>query len=126
MGCSWLSRKHNIFTYICYNIFSFDVSWYCSFKNESKKEWVIQKIILQHDLLKNKLKRNISIGCFGLAYKPNICDLRESPALVIIKKLLSKGADVYGYDPEASENMKELFPEVKFFPIFVILLPLLF
>ena len=33
---------------------------------------------------------------------------------MIIKKLLSKGADVYGYDPQASENMKELFPEVKF------------
>ena len=53
-------------------------------------------------LLQNNVK-NKKISVLGLSFKPNADDIRESPALVIIKKLLSKGADVYGYDPQTSK-----------------------
>ena len=35
MGCSGIFRKHNFSTYLCYNFFSSNVSWYSTFKNES-------------------------------------------------------------------------------------------
>ena len=78
--------------------------------NFEQKKYIFE---IFYRLLNNNVK-NKKISVLGLSFKPNTDDIRESPALVIIKKLLSKGADVYGYDPEASANMKELFPEVKF------------
>jgi len=50
-----------------------------------------------------------TIGMWGLAFKPNTDDIREAPALYIIEDLLSQGAKVKAYDPEAMENVKEMF-----------------
>jgi UDP-N-acetyl-D-mannosaminuronic acid dehydrogenase len=56
--------------------------------NDFKPEWVLQKVmttVANHPLNKP------SVACFGLAFKPDIDDLRESPALHIVNKL----ADTY-------------------------------
>ncbi|AZQ64359.1 UDP-glucose/GDP-mannose dehydrogenase family protein [Flammeovirga pectinis] len=49
------------------------------------------------------------IAIWGLAFKPNTDDIREAPAIYTIRELLKAGAEVYAYDPEAMENMKEIF-----------------
>ncbi|MCP4457310.1 MAG: hypothetical protein GY816_04685 [Cytophagales bacterium] len=45
----------------------------------------------------------------GLAFKPYTDDIREAPALENITALLSEGAKVQAYDPEAMENVKGIF-----------------
>jgi UDPglucose 6-dehydrogenase len=49
------------------------------------------------------------IGIWGLAFKPNTDDIREAPALYTIEKLIEAGAQVTVYDPEAMDNVKEIF-----------------
>ena len=78
--------------------------------NFDQKQYIFN---IFYGLLDNDVK-NKKISILGLSFKPNTDDIRESPALLIIEKLLSNGADVYGYDPEACQNMKEIFPEVNF------------
>jgi UDPglucose 6-dehydrogenase len=46
------------------------------------------------------------IGIWGLAFKPETDDIRESPALTLIEQLRSAGAQVIGYDPAAMPNIK--------------------
>ena len=48
------------------------------------------------------------IAFLGLAFKGGTDDVRETRALPMVEKLLELEADVVGYDPEASENFKEL------------------
>lgn len=58
--------------------------------NEGKPEWVINKVNEAVDAFSaktGKAKNEVRIACFGLAFKPNIDDLRESPALLITEKL---------------------------------------
>ncbi|HSU28196.1 MAG TPA: UDP-glucose/GDP-mannose dehydrogenase family protein [Chitinophagaceae bacterium] len=43
---------------------------------------------------------------WGLAFKPNTDDIREAPALAIIHELISAGATVSAFDPEAMKNVK--------------------
>lgn len=59
--------------------------------NDSKPQWVIEKVkVAISEFLLAHPERKLSdvvIGCFGLAFKPDIDDLRESPALDIAKNI---------------------------------------
>lgn len=54
------------------------------------------------------------IGILGLAFKPNTDDIRNAPALEIIKKLKSDGAKIKAYDPKAMTNAKKVFPDIQY------------
>ena len=72
-----------------------------------------QKIRFAQKLVE-KLGRPISgakIAVWGLAFKADTDDIRESPALDVIRYLLDHGASVRATDPKAMENMKQVFKE---------------
>ena len=54
--------------------------------NEAKPHWVVDRVIAKAERLKDP-----TIACLGLAYKPDIDDLRESPAVEIVRSLQEKG-----------------------------------
>ena len=67
--------------------------------NNHKAEWSIEKI--KNAALKFELQngRKPKVACMGLAFKPDIDDLRESPALNITRRLIVDGVDVIAVEP---------------------------
>ncbi|NAW59698.1 MULTISPECIES: UDP-N-acetyl-D-mannosamine dehydrogenase [unclassified Vibrio] len=61
--------------------------------NDSKPNWVVDKTKMAiADFLQentDKTAKDITIACYGLAFKPDIDDLRESPAMQIVKEISS-------------------------------------
>jgi UDPglucose 6-dehydrogenase len=51
------------------------------------------------------------VAVLGLSFKPNTDDVRESPALVIVRGLLAGGAEVRAYDPEAMDAFADMLKE---------------
>jgi UDPglucose 6-dehydrogenase len=49
------------------------------------------------------------IAVWGLAFKPETDDIREAPSLYMINALLSKGAEIIAFDPEAMKNVEEKY-----------------
>ena len=76
-----------------------------------------QKNILMPRIKKyfgNELK-NKKIAVWGLAFKPNTDDIREAPALYIIKELLNEHVVITAFDPEAMNNVKKMLGDkIKF------------
>lgn len=54
-----------------------------------------------------------TVALFGLAFKPNSDDTRDSPALDVGRQLIELGATVRGYDPQAMENAKRILPDLE-------------
>jgi UDPglucose 6-dehydrogenase len=52
-----------------------------------------------------------TVAVWGLAFKPRTDDIREAPALVLIDRLLAGGAKVQVHDPEAMENVRQIYGE---------------
>jgi len=72
--------------------------------NQKQREIFIRKIKNALWIVKDK-----TIGILGLSFKPNTDDMREAPAIDIIKALQLEGAKIKAYDPEAMEIAREYF-----------------
>jgi UDPglucose 6-dehydrogenase len=48
-------------------------------------------------------------GLWGLAFKPGTDDIREAPAIYIVKELVKRGAKIQAYDPKAIKEAKEYY-----------------
>lgn len=75
--------------------------------NDAKPEWVIEqvkiKIVEFLQAHPEKTIKEVTVACYGLAFKPDIDDLRESPALEITKKLAEQGLNILAIEPNISE-----------------------
>ena len=71
--------------------------------NTYKTEWVIEKIKNEALQFENVNERKAKVACMGLAFKPDIDDLRESPALYITRRLITDGLDVLAVEPNIEE-----------------------
>lgn len=85
--------------------------------NDAKPEWVIDqvKIKIADFLQANPAKtiKDVTVACYGLAFKPDIDDLRESPALEITKKLAEHGLNILAIEPNIHELPTKLPSNVK-------------
>ncbi|WP_151964431.1 UDP-N-acetyl-D-mannosamine dehydrogenase [Acinetobacter oleivorans] len=85
--------------------------------NDAKPEWVIDqvKIKITEFLQDNpdKTIKDVKIACYGLAFKPDIDDLRESPALQITKKLAEQGLNILAIEPNIEELPRDLPENIK-------------
>ncbi|MFA5502590.1 MAG: UDP-N-acetyl-D-mannosamine dehydrogenase [Sulfurovaceae bacterium] len=67
--------------------------------NDYKSEWVIEKVKNAALQFENEHGRKPKVACMGLAFKPDIDDLRESPALYIAKRLNDELENVVCVEP---------------------------
>ncbi|GGX60125.1 UDP-N-acetyl-D-mannosamine dehydrogenase [Saccharospirillum salsuginis] len=76
--------------------------------NDYKPQWVLEKVRQQLDGIHadepGKTRQDIKVACLGVAFKPNIDDLRESPALSITESIAGLGCQVMIVEP----NIKKL------------------
>ncbi|MBS1781717.1 MAG: UDP-glucose/GDP-mannose dehydrogenase family protein [Bacteroidetes bacterium] len=79
--------------------------------NERQKTVLGQKIQAH---FRNNLKGK-TIAVWGLAFKPETDDIREAPAVELIKELIEAKANVRAFDPEAMENVKRIFGDDVYF-----------
>lgn len=74
--------------------------------NNYKTEWAIEKIKNAALTFEAQNGRKAKVACMGLAFKPDIDDLRESPALYIARRLKADGLDILTVEPNI-ESHKE-------------------
>lgn len=81
--------------------------------NINQKKYFIERVFS----LFNFDVKNKTIAIWGLAFKPNTDDLRESISCELVEELLVGGAIVQAYDPVAGNNAKKKFQSFKNFII---------
>jgi len=72
--------------------------------NTYKTEWAIEKVKNAALTFEKENGRVAKVACMGLAFKPNIDDLRESPAIFVTKRLIQEGLDVLPVEPNISSH----------------------
>lgn len=73
--------------------------------NDAQKLVIAQKVIKRFgDDLTGK-----TFAVWGLAFKPGTDDMREAPAIYIIKELVKRGATIHTYDPKAMEEAQHFY-----------------
>ena len=68
-----------------------------------------QKLVIAHKII-NRFGKDLTgftFGIWGLAFKPGTDDMREAPAIYVIKELVKRGAMIKAYDPKAINEAKE-------------------
>jgi UDPglucose 6-dehydrogenase len=71
--------------------------------NKTQRAHFVEKIINHYDSLEGKV-----FALWGLSFKPRTDDIREAPALDVIRYLLAKRAHIKVFDPVAMENTGRL------------------
>jgi UDPglucose 6-dehydrogenase len=76
--------------------------------NEEARDLFLKKVERELWIVKGK-----KIAAFGLSFKPDTDDVRESVALRVVQALVERGAAVRAYDPQAMARAKEMVPGLK-------------
>jgi len=71
--------------------------------NDAQKLVISQKIVTRF----GENLTGCTFGIWGLAFKPGTDDMREAPAIYVIKELVKRGAMIKAYDPKAVNEAKE-------------------
>ena len=74
--------------------------------NNNKTTWVIDQIKIAVADASARTGRKPKVACLGLAFKPDIDDLRESPAVHVADALLAQGYDVVAVEPNIQSHDK--------------------
>ncbi len=77
--------------------------------NEETQSRMVEKIAAELGVVAGK-----TLAVLGLAFKPNTDDIRESPALPIIRALIDRGAHIRTFDPAAMDACRPILPEATF------------
>jgi len=77
--------------------------------NQRQREYALAKIVEACD----GDVAGRTVGVLGLSFKPETDDVREAPAVDIVRGLLEGGAMVRAYDPQASEEARAILPEIE-------------
>ena len=85
--------------------------------NDGKPKWVVAKVneLIVKFKRENPKKRHsdINIVCLGITFKADIDDIRESPALDIVRKLKSKNdCNIIAVDPNVSSKNNGLIDDI--------------
>jgi len=72
--------------------------------NNRKPKWVVEKVEQAIQEYKQKNKKDPVVACMGIAFKPDIDDLRESPSLHIVQDLIAKGMHVLIAEPNVKKH----------------------
>jgi UDPglucose 6-dehydrogenase len=72
--------------------------------NEAQKDRLFHKLSELVSPLGSK-----SVAVWGLAFKPGTDDIREAPALTLIRQLLDAGAKIRAFDPKAADHVRQVF-----------------
>ena len=70
-----------------------------------------QKLVIANKIIKRfgDDLTGLTFGIWGLAFKPGTDDMREAPAIYIVKELVKRGAKIQAYDPKAMGEAKEFY-----------------
>ncbi len=74
--------------------------------NNYKTEWVIDQIKIAVADASARTGKRPTVACLGLAFKPDIDDLRESPAVHVASALQAQGYDVVAVEPNIQSHDK--------------------
>ena len=72
--------------------------------NDYKSEWVVEKVKNAALTFEKEHGKKAKVACMGLAFKPNIDDLRESPALYIAQRLRDEGLEILAVEPNIKSH----------------------
>lgn len=72
--------------------------------NDYKTAWVVERILTDIKAFREKEGREPTVACMGLAFKPNIDDLRESPALSVFQSLVMENVQALAVEPNLKRH----------------------
>jgi len=75
--------------------------------NERRRKDIAERVLAELGTPQGK-----TVAVLGLAFKPDTDDIRESPALSVIRALLDDGVTVQAFDPKAMSRAAAVFPDV--------------